>query len=200
MTGLNVGERAPGFRLPSAQGPTVSLDDYRGRKNTIVWFTKGMGCVFCRQHMSQLARVAPEFAKRETEVLEVTPTPVERARFYAAKYRLPFLYLCDADDTVRRAWRLGIRRRGPLWYARAVKFGMTAPKPENDFGQEGPGLGEMLTMMRDDDSGLYVVDRSGIVRYAHAGAYADTTSGQVTLRPLPPLDEVLQTLDRCAAA
>lgn len=199
MTGLTVGQVAPGFRLPSAQGPLVSLEDYRGRKNVIVWFTKGMGCVFCRQHMSQLARVAPEFTKRNTEVLEITPTSIERGRFYAKKYALPFPYLCDADDVVRRAWGLGIRRHGPAWYAKAFVSCLKADKPQNDFGQEPPPLGDMLTILRDDDAGLYVVDRSGIIRYGHAGSYVDTSTGQVSIRPLPPLDDVVSELDRLAA-
>lgn len=199
MPGLSVGQVAPDFRLPSAQGPDVSLQDYRGRKNVIVWFTKGMGCVFCRQHMSQLARVAPELAKRNTDVLQVTPSPLERARFYAKKYALPFTYLADADDAVRRRWGLGVRPHGPAWYAKALMFGMRAEKPQNDFGQEAPPLGDILTMLRDDDAGLYVVDRAGIIQYAHAGSYVDTGSGQVSIRPLPPLDDVVRELDRLAA-
>lgn len=201
MPGLSIGQPAPQFRLPTAQGAEVGLQDFRGKKNVLVWFTKGMGCVFCRQHMSQLAHLYPEIQKRNTEVLEVVPSSIDRARQYAQKYRLPFPYLCDADDSVRRAWRLDVRSRGPLWYAKAFKFGMTAPKAlkENDFSQDPPAVGEMLTMMRDDDSGLFVVDRAGVVRYGYAGAYVDRSSGAATVRPLPPSDELLRELERLAA-
>ena len=68
MSALTAGQPAPGFRLPSAQGPEVALEDYRGRRNVIVWFTKGMACVFCRQHMSQLARAYGEIQRRNGEV------------------------------------------------------------------------------------------------------------------------------------
>ena len=199
MTTATLGERAPALRLPSGQGREIGLDDYRGRNNAIVWFTKGMACPFCRQHMSQLARVAPELAKRNTDVLQVTPSPLERARFYAKKYALPFTYLADADDTVRRRWGLGVRPHGPAWYAKALISGLRAEKPQNDFGQEAPPLGDILTMLRDDDAGLYVVDRAGIIQYAHAGSYVDTGSGQVSIRPLPPLADVVRELDRLAA-
>ena len=201
MSGVSIGQPAPGFRLPAAQGAEVALEDFRGRKNVLVWFTKGMGCVFFRQHMSQLARIYPELQKRNTEVLEVTPSTIERGRQYAQKYRLPFPYLCDADDGVRRAWGLGIRRHGPLWYAQAMKVAMTAPAAlkENDFGQGAPPLGEMLTMMRDDDAGLYLVDRAGIVRYGYAAAYLDPGRGSAVVRPLPPTDELLREVERCAA-
>ena len=200
MTGVSIGQPAPAFRLETAQGPEVGLEDFRGKKNVVVWFTKGMGCVFCRQHMSQLARLYPDIERRNTEVLEIVPSSVDRGRQYAQKYRLPFPYLCDVDDRVRRAWQLGIRSHGPLWYARALKFGMTVAKElkENDFGEDRPPVGEMLTMMRDDDSGLYLVDRAGVVRYGYAGAYVDTSRGGPSIRPLPPSDEILRELDRLA--
>jgi peroxiredoxin len=201
MTGVSIGQPAPAFRLPTAQGSELALEDFRGKKNVIVWFTKGMGCVFCRQHMSQLARIYPEIQKRNTEVLEIVPSTVDRGRQYAQKYRLPFPYLCDADDRVRHAWQLGVRSHGPLWYAKAFKFGMTAPQglKENDFSQDPPPVGEMLTMMRDDDAGLYVVDRAGVIRYGHAGSYVDTSGGSPSIRALPPADEILRALERLAA-
>src|SRR5437867_2547020 len=95
--GLRVGDSAPGFRLSSADGREIALDDYRGKENVIVWFTKGMGCPFCRQKMSQLARAYPEMRKRGAEVLEVSVSTPARARFYGQKFPLPFPYLADPD-------------------------------------------------------------------------------------------------------
>lgn len=40
--GLQPGEEAPDFRLPSAQGEEVSLSQYRGFKNVFLVFLKGM--------------------------------------------------------------------------------------------------------------------------------------------------------------
>src|SRR5260370_1988133 len=93
MSGLTVGQRAPSFRLPSGQGPEFGPDDYRGRRNLIVWFTKGMACPFCRQHMSQLARGYPAFQTLQTEILEVTTTTPKRARVYAKSFQIAFPHL-----------------------------------------------------------------------------------------------------------
>ena len=197
---IAIGQPTPLFRLPSAQGPDVALADYRGRKNVIVWFTKGMACVFCRQHMTQLARLYPEIGKRDTEVLQVTPSPVERARAYASKYRLPFPYLCDSDDAVRRAWHVDIRRRGPLWYAGGLVAGLSGKKPETDFGQDPPSLADIPKLLRDDDMGFFVVDRHGVVRYAYSGAYMTKTAQGVGIRPIPTNEEILTELDAARAA
>lgn len=196
---IAVGRPAPGFRLPSAQGGDVALEDYRGRKNVIVWFSKGMACVFCRQHMSQLARLYPELVKRDTEVLEITPSPIARGRFYAAKYQLPFPYLCDADDVVRKAWQLDVRSHGLLWYAGMLKRGLTTPKPDNDFSKAPPTFTEMGTALRDEDTGFFIVDRAGVIRYAYGGTYVLPEGSTEFARPLPNPDEVLRQVERCAA-
>jgi peroxiredoxin len=36
-----IGARAPSFRLPTAQGTDVALEDYRGR-SVVLWFSKGL--------------------------------------------------------------------------------------------------------------------------------------------------------------
>src|SRR5919197_1898334 len=103
MSVIAVGQPAPSFRLPSGQGPVVGLDDYRGRGQVIVWFTKGMSCPFCRSQMSQLARGAERIRSLGAEVLQVTASPIERAAVYARSFKLPFPYLCDPEYRVYRA-------------------------------------------------------------------------------------------------
>jgi cytochrome oxidase Cu insertion factor (SCO1/SenC/PrrC family) len=40
---LEVGDPAPGFTLPSAQGDTVSLAQFRGHKPVLLYFSMGPG-------------------------------------------------------------------------------------------------------------------------------------------------------------
>jgi cytochrome oxidase Cu insertion factor (SCO1/SenC/PrrC family) len=40
---LREGDLAPGFTLPSAQGPEVSLADFRGQKPALLYFSMGPG-------------------------------------------------------------------------------------------------------------------------------------------------------------
>jgi peroxiredoxin len=193
MAGVAIGQMAPAFRLPSGQGPEVALEDYRDRKNVIVWFTKGMACPFCRQQMSQLARGYEQFAARDAEIVEVTNTPAERARVYARKFGLRFPYLCDPDYSVRRAWGLGVRSHGPLFYAKVFYMGMTHPEIESDYVGEPAKLTEIPKLLVDEDMGFFIVDKRGVIRYALGGAYFD----QAGLRQIPSIDEILRELDRC---
>ena len=193
MSSLAIGQPAPPFRLPAATGGELGPQDYRGKANLIVWFTKGMGCPFCRQQMSQLSRAYQRFRQKNTEVLEVTVTKPERARFYANKFPLPFPYLCDPDYAARRSWGLDFRSHSPLWYASAFVAGARTTIPENDFGKFPPPLREVPGVLVDDDMGFFVLDREGIVRHALSGSYATPTG----TRALPANDEIEHWLEEC---
>jgi peroxiredoxin len=192
MTAIAVGQPAPVFRLPSAQGSEVGLDDYRGKQNVIVWFTKGMGCPFCRSQMSQLARGYQDIRKLGAEVLEVSVSPLPRARLYAQKFQLPFPYLCDPDFQVRRLWGLESREHGLAYYAVGFFKGMAMPKPPNDYGNFPPPFDEMKNVMHDDDMGFFLVDKQGVVRYSLAASYMAEKGSH----PLPANDEILAELGK----
>jgi peroxiredoxin len=197
VSGILVGQLAPPFRLPSAQGPQIALEEFRGQKNVVVWFTKGMACPFCRSQMSQLARAYPHLQQLGAEVLEVTLSTVKRARLYAKRFRLPFPYLCDPDYRVRREWMLGDRRHSPAWYASLLLRSSKVEPPASDFGEVKPSAIEILTSLYDDDMGFFIVDKQGVVRYALAGNYEDfeTLRG----RAIPNNDEIMRELRSLAA-
>jgi peroxiredoxin len=192
MSGIVVGQLAPSFQLPSAQGPTVGLEEFRGQKNVVVWFTKGMACPFCRSQMSQLARAYPQLQQVGAEVLEITLSSVRHARLYAARFHLPFPYLCDPDYRVRTEWLLTDRRHSPAWYASLLLRSSKPEPPSSDFGEVKVSASEILTSLYDDDMGFFIVDKQGMVRYALAGRYEDfeTLRG----RALPNNDEITREL------
>lgn len=196
MTIPRIGENARPFRLLAAQGGEVALDDFKGRQAVIVWFTKGMGCPFCRQHMSQLARAYPRIREHGAQIVEVTNTPLPRAQAYARQFALPFPYLCDAESRVARAWGLEKRAHGPGYYVKTLLAGMRMEPPPNDYGTFGPSLREMPGTLADDDMGFFIVDRAGIVRYALAGSYLTQTGA----RAIPGASEIVRELERCASA
>ena len=191
-----LGEPARPFTLPAAQGGEVSLEDYKGRHSLVLWFTKGMACVFCRQQMSQLARASQRIREHGGEVVQVTTSPLSRARFYAGKFALPFTYLCDPESQVFRAWGLVNRSHGPVYYAQTLVRGLRAPQVENDFGAFKPAVTEIPALLSDDDMGFFIVDRAGTVRYVLAGSYRHETG----TRGIPGPDEIIRELDRCSAA
>jgi peroxiredoxin len=196
MAEVEIGQRAPDFRLPSGHGGDVGPADYRGRSSLIVWFTKGMACPFCRTQMSQLARGYPQIKALGAEILQVTATTPERARFFVKNFTIPFQYLCDPDYRVHRQWGVGVRSHSLGWYAKKYFDArkMTMPPP-SDIGNPKGTLGELPRMLEDIDMGFFVLDRDGIVRYKLSGDYMD---GQGS-RQIPTMDEITRELQRCAS-
>jgi peroxiredoxin len=194
MNAVDVGHVAPSFRLPSGQGPEVGPEDYRGRHNVIVWFTKGMACAFCRTQMAQLRRGYSTLRDLNAEILQVTPTTPERARFYASRFPIPYPYLSDPDYRVRRAWGLEVRSHSLAWYARTLVSGLRLPEPPTDFGKVPGSVSEIPALLADEDMGFFILDRDGVVRYRLVGAYA----GSEGTRPIPSNDEIAAELRRLA--
>ena len=191
-----VGTLAPSFRLPSGQGPEIGLEDYRARTHALVWFTKGIACPFCRRQMVQIGKLHPRLRELDAEILLVAPTRPDQARLYMSRFPVPYPYLCDPGYQVRRAWGLGVRRSAAT-YLRMVRAARTlqrADVPEPDDVAIRPRLHEVSALLTDDDAGLFLVDRDGVIRWGEAGAYVDASGGGPVIRPLPPDEEILRAV------
>jgi peroxiredoxin len=192
---IEVGQQAPAFRLPAGHGAEIGIEDYRGRSHLVVWFTKGMGCPFCRTQMSQLARGYPRLREAGAEVLQVTPTQPERARFYAKNFPIPFPYLCDPDYAVHRTWGLDVRSHSLAWYAKTFLAASRMPKPPPaEIGDPKTPLREVPALLHDSDVGFFVVDRQGVVRFRYTAPYA----GERGFNTIPSVDEIVHQLAQCA--
>ena len=203
---VTMGTEAPPFTLPCAQGGHVELEKYRGRAAVVLWFTKGFGCPFCRQQMSQFARQYSRFTAGGAEILAVTRTDPTRAAAYARQFTIPFPYLCDPADATRHAYGLAVRENSAGWYLRKVAKAVTKGTGyPDDYGPSGvlgaapgfsPSLSEVRKAMDDEDTAVFVIDRAGVVRFADVGGFREN-GGVGALRALPSTDDILHVLERC---
>ena len=103
---MEIGEPAPGFTLPAANGEgSVSLADYRGRPLLLALF-RGLYCPFCRHQIARLALTAGKLRDAGVETLGIVATAAERARLYY-RYRPARIALAaDPDLSTHRAYGL----------------------------------------------------------------------------------------------
>src|SRR5207237_9315823 len=78
--GLAVGDVAPPFALPSLRGAMVDLTSYRGRRNVVVWFSRGFTCPFCRAHTDGMRAGYRERQAADTAAIQVAPNLLDAAR------------------------------------------------------------------------------------------------------------------------
>lgn len=100
---LAVGDTAPDFSLPDADGNTVSLSDYKGRK-VIVYFYPAASTPGCTKQACDFRDSLAELGDAGLDVVGVSPDkPAKLAKFRDAE-GLTFPLLSDPDREVLTAW------------------------------------------------------------------------------------------------
>lgn len=143
------GKAAPAFSLPAADGKTVKLSDFKGRKIVVLYFyprdnTSGCTREACgfRDEMARLRRAG-------VEVLGVSPDSVTSHTRFSAKLGLPFPLLADEDHRV------------------AIKYGVWQEKTM--YGRRTQGIARTT----------FVIDRAGRVAKVFAKVKPDGHAQEV---------------------
>ena len=96
---LQQGSNAPDFTLPSQEGSSVSLKDYRGKWVVLYFYPKDQTPGCSREaHNFQLDQ--PKYAERNAVVLGVSLDSVDSHKKFCAKEGLNFKLLADTDHRV----------------------------------------------------------------------------------------------------
>ena len=96
---LEVGKKAPSFKLKNQDGKIVSLDDLKGKK-VILYFYPKDDTPGCTREACNFRDDLPEFTGLNAVILGVSPDTVESHKKFKVKYSIPFDLLADADKAV----------------------------------------------------------------------------------------------------
>lgn len=69
---VETGEKAPGFTLPAISGDTVSLEEYRGRKNVLLSFIPAAWTPVCSDQWPGYNIAKPLFDRHDTVILGIS--------------------------------------------------------------------------------------------------------------------------------
>jgi peroxiredoxin Q/BCP len=106
---LKVGTVAPAFTLLDQRGNGVSLADYAGKKNVVIYFYPKAMTPGCTVQACGIRDTYSEFEALDTVVLAVSPDSVDRLVKFEDKQELNFKLLSDEDHAVTEsfgAWGL----------------------------------------------------------------------------------------------
>jgi peroxiredoxin len=103
--GAKVGSMAPDFTLAGSNGQ-ISLSDYRGKQNVVLYFMREFSCSFCQKHVAQLKQLYSTLQSHHTAVLVIGGGSREEAEQLATKLQVPFPVLADADREVYHRYGL----------------------------------------------------------------------------------------------
>ena len=104
--GLNLGDKAPEFLLPDANGKTVSLRDTLKQGPVVLVFYRGSWCPFCNAYLGTLKQNFELFKKAGAQLIAISPQVPDKSLEQLIITPLPFPILSDLDFDTIKAYNL----------------------------------------------------------------------------------------------
>jgi peroxiredoxin Q/BCP len=107
-----VGDPAPDFALPARTGEAISLSDFRGRAEVVLFFYPKDNSPVCSVEACSFRDSYEAFREAGAEVIGISADSLESHNRFAKRFRLPFLLLSDSGGSVRSrygvSWTFGL--------------------------------------------------------------------------------------------
>lgn len=104
MAGVKEGDRAPDFTLESRTGEKVSLSQFRGSKNVVLYFYPKDETRGCTKEACSFRDMYEAFTDLGAEVIGISSDSAESHRKFAEHHGLPFTLLSDPKKEVRKLY------------------------------------------------------------------------------------------------
>lgn len=150
---LNVGDTAPDFLLPDADGRLVSSEQLRREGPLVISFFRGGWCPYCTAELCALQAAKQEFEDLKANLIVLSPDTRDFPRAMKRSFGLDLLVLADVDHGV------------------AMSYGVLFSVPEETrayYSSLGIDLGKRhgSSMWMLPLPATYVVDRNGQIQNA----------------------------------
>ena len=97
---LSVGDKAPEFTSPASTGKNISLKDFKGKKNVVLYFYPKDDTSGCTVEACGFRDAIKPIEQENTVVLGVSPDSVASHEKFIKKFDLPFILLADEDKKI----------------------------------------------------------------------------------------------------
>ena len=104
MTTPSEGKAAPAFTLPANNGQKVSLKEFKGKKQVVLYFYPKDNTPGCTKEACSFRDDIQALEKKNAVVLGISRDSIESHRKFVEKFGLPFLLLSDEKEIVCRKY------------------------------------------------------------------------------------------------
>ncbi|MGH8211205.1 MAG: peroxiredoxin-like family protein [Steroidobacteraceae bacterium] len=152
--GIQVGHKAPDATLKDVSGKMRKLSDLYAQGPVFIVFYRGGWCPFCNLQLHDLTQAKPEFDKRGVSLVAISVDQPSQEAKTQAKHGVPFPMLSDSKLVAHKAFNV-VHVPGDAEQRALTGYGvdLTAYSGESHKSFAVPSI--------------FLVDRSGIVRFAH---------------------------------
>lgn len=101
---VKVRDKAPDFTLSSQRGERVTLSQFFGKKNIVLYFYPKDETRGCTREACEFRDKYEVFKDLGAEVIGISSDDVESHESFAIRHNLPFILLSDKDKNVRKLY------------------------------------------------------------------------------------------------
>lgn len=101
---VKVGDKALDFTLISQKGEMISLSQFFGKKNVVLYFYPKDETRGCTKEACEFRDKYEVFKDLGAEVVGVSSDDMESHESFATKYDLPFILFSDKDKKIRKLY------------------------------------------------------------------------------------------------
>jgi len=101
---LKLGDPAPAFDVTSSDGKRLRLEDFRGKKQVVLYFYPKDDTPVCTAEACGFRDMYAELAAADTEVIGVSVDDDASHQGFAAKHRVPFPLVADPERRLAAAY------------------------------------------------------------------------------------------------
>ncbi len=105
-----VGSTAPDFSAMANNGKTVSLKDFKGKKNVVLYFYPKDDTPGCTVEACGFKDSIKNIEDKDSVVLGVSPDGVQSHQKFIEKFKLPFLLLADEDKKICQVYGVWVEK------------------------------------------------------------------------------------------
>ncbi len=105
-----IGSNAPAFSLPASTGKKISLKDFSGEKNVVLYFYPKDDTPGCTKEACGFRDDLKKFAAKDTVVLGISPDSVESHQKFTEKFSLPFPLLADEGHAIAEKYGVWVEK------------------------------------------------------------------------------------------
>ena len=106
--------------LTDTDGNAVSVADYKGRENVLIYFMRALSCAQCNAHVQSFIKNQSEFAK--VKIIVAVPEGLVDAASWKARKNIPFTVVAGASGTPHESIGLLKKVFGTLQQSGTVIF------------------------------------------------------------------------------
>ncbi|GAA3788090.1 peroxiredoxin-like family protein [Streptomyces chiangmaiensis] len=150
---MTVGDQAPGFRLPSATGQTVDLEELLADGPVVLTFYRGAWCPYCNIALRALQQHHDDITARGARLVAVSPQIPDESLTLAEKHDLASDVLSDIGSDTAQQYGLAFD----------LPDDVAAVYDKLGFDLQRVNAGHPRTLPLP---ATYVIDRDGTIRWA----------------------------------